>query len=336
MVEITPIRELKLAEGQSLPEAVGSADGPVVIRRLAASWPLVAAAESSNQELNSYLRNYADDVAVHAFVGEPSIGGRIFYNDDFSKVNFEQIQTRMDWVLQQIEKHETDQTPPTIYMGSTAVDYCLPGMREHNDLDLPGITPTVRIWLGNRSRIAAHYDALENIACVCAGRRRFTLFPPEQLENLYVGPLDFTPAGQAVSLVDLNKPDFERFPRFAQALQHALSAELEPGDAIYIPAMWWHHVEGLESLNVLVNYWWRPGPAYMGAPHDALMHAIMNIGKLPAEQRAAWRAQFEHYVFAGNDGKFEHIPSGARGLLGEFDEDAQRKIRLMLRNNLNR
>lgn len=336
MADITPIKEFDLGDGQSLSEVVSSAGGPVVIRGLAASWPLVKAAQSSNQALNAYLREYADDVAVHAFVGQPSIGGRIFYNDDFSKLNFEQIQTRLDWVLEQIEKHQADQAPPTIYMGSTAVDYCLPGMRQHNDLDLPGIRPTVRIWLGNRSRIAAHYDALENIACVCAGRRRFTLFPPEQLENLYVGPLDFTPAGQAVSLVDLNNPDFERFPRFAQALEHALSAELEPGDAVYIPSMWWHHVEGLENLNVLVNYWWRPGPTYMGAPHDALMHAIMNIAKLPEKQRAAWRAQFEHYVFAENDGKFEHIPAEERGVLGEFDEDAARKLRLMLRNKLNR
>ena len=33
-------------------------------------------------------------------------------------------------------------------------------------------------------------------------------------------------------------------------------ADLEPGDAIYIPALWWHAVQATGELNVLVNYWW--------------------------------------------------------------------------------
>src|SRR5206468_367295 len=83
--------------------------------------------------------------------------------------------------------------------------------------------------------------------------RRFTLFPPEQLQNLYVGPLDFNPAGQAISLVDHAAPDLERFPRYAEALQHAQVAELEAGDAIFIPSMWWHAVEALAPFNALVK-----------------------------------------------------------------------------------
>ena len=52
-----------------------------------------------------------------------------------------------------------------------------------------------------------------------------------------------TIAGQPISMVDLDDPDFERFPKFREALRHALVAELEPGDAIYIPALWWHGVQ---------------------------------------------------------------------------------------------
>ena len=87
------------------------------------------------------------------------------------------------------------------------------------------------LWIGNRTRTAAHFDLPQNIACVISGRRRFTVFPIGQLPNLYVGPLDFTPAGQAISLVDFHAPDFERYPRFREALRHAQVAELEPGDA---------------------------------------------------------------------------------------------------------
>ena len=258
------------------------------------------------------------------------------YTDDLSGTNFEKTQTQLDWVLDQIHEHEDDAQAPTFYMGSTALDYCLPGFSKENSLALGDIKATVRIWIGNRTTVAAHYDAMDNIACVCAGRRRFTLFPPDQLGNLYVGPVDFTPAGQSISLVDFGNPDFERFPRFAEALKHAQSVVLEPGDAIYVPSMWWHHVEGLESLNILINHWWRQGPEYMGAPHDALLHAMLSIRDLPEAQRTAWQGIFDHYVFDPSADVASHIPDNSRGILGDLDEVDARKIRTMLRNKLNR
>ena len=66
--------------------------------------------------------------------------------------------------------------------------------------------------------------------------RRFTLFAPELVDRLYIGPLDLTPAGQPISLVDLAAPDLARFPRFAEALPQAQVVTLEPGDALFIPA----------------------------------------------------------------------------------------------------
>jgi len=251
-------------------------------------------------------------------------------------MNFEQVETRMTSVLNDLERHEHDAYPPTIYMGSTETEYCLPGFTADNHLDLPDIQPTVRIWLGNRHRVAAHYDVLENIAVVAAGRRRFTLFPPDQIANLYVGPLEFTPAGQPVSMVDFARPDFERYPRFAKALKHARTAVLEPGDAVYIPSTWWHHVEGLESLNILINHWWLPVPYYLGAPLDALMHAILSIRELPAAQRETWRVFFDHYIFDAGEQLTEHLPKGRRGVLDPLDENSARKIRMMLRNKLNK
>jgi hypothetical protein len=91
---------------------------------------------------------------------------------------------------------------------------------------------------------------------VVSGRRRFTLLPPEQVRNLYLGPLDFAPTPTPISLVSFRSPDFERFPRFHDALAAAEAAELEPGDALYIPSVWWHHVESIGVLNAMVNYWW--------------------------------------------------------------------------------
>ena len=309
---------------------------PVVFRGLVSDWPLVQKSRVSAQEVDSYLRSAYGGNPVTAFVTEKNVRGRIFYTDGLADTNFRQIRTDLGWVLDQIREHGDDPAAPVIYMGSMALAYCLPDIAAANSLLLPGLDASVRIWIGNRSRVAAHYDVLENIACVCAGRRRFTLFPPDQLANLYVGPIDFTPAGQSISLVDFDDPDLDRYPRFAEALEHAQASELEPGDAIYIPSMWWHHVAGLENLNILVNHWWRISPDYLGVPQDALMHAILSIRDLPAEQREAWRGIFDHYVFHADEASVEHIPAGRRGVLGELDENAARKLRATLRNNLNR
>ena len=333
---MSPIAERELGLEQHVLDAVSQTDEPFVIRGLASQWKAVQKAKISNTDLTRYLRDCAADVPVHACMGPPANEGRVFYNDDLSSMNFEQVETRLLAVLDELEACENDPYPPTIYMGSTETEYCLPGFAADNRLELPDILPTVRIWLGNRHRVAAHYDVLENIAVVAGGRRRFILFPPEQIANLYVGPIEFTPAGQPISMVDFERPDFTRFPGFAEAVKHARTAVLEPGDAVYIPSMWWHHVEGLERLNILVNHWWLPVPVYLGAPLDALMHAILSIRELPAAQREAWRVFFDHYIFNPDRQLVEHLPEGRRGVLDPLDENAARKIRMLLRNKLNK
>jgi hypothetical protein len=182
--------------------------------------------------------------------------------------------------------------------------------------------------------VAAHFDFADNLAVVTAGRRRFTLFPPEQLENLYVGPVDFTPAGQPISLVDFDNPDLTRFPRFSEAMRHAQVVEMLPGDAIFIPAMWWHHVAGLESFNALVNYWWRQSPQYLGSPNVALLHAMLTIRDLPPEQKRAWQEQFRYYVFEADGRECEHIPERARRVMAPFDEDSARALRASIGKRL--
>jgi hypothetical protein len=160
------------------------------------------------------------------------------------------------------------------------------------------------------------------------------LFPPEQLSNLYVGPLEFNPAGQAISLVDLANPDFERFPRFAEALKHARVAVLEPGDAVLIPSLWWHQIEALDAFNALVNFWWRQSPAFMESPFGALLLTLMTVRDLPPAQRAAWQEIFRHYVFEADAQTAAHIPEHARGALGVLEEDSMRAVRAALLERL--
>ncbi len=332
-----PVRELGGVAGMAdLTDAVLTATEPLVLRGLAAAWPMVQASLRSPREGIDYLRRFYQGEVVGAMIGAPAIEGRYFYNDTLDGFNFDRANTRLDVVLDQLAAHLDDPHPPSFYVGSTTVDTCLPGFRAENDLDLGPRDPLVSVWTGNRSRIPAHHDLPDNIACVAAGRRRFTLFPPEQLSNLYIGPLDFTPANQAISLVDFHRPDMETFPRFADALAQAQVAELLPGDAIFIPSMWWHHIEALDSFNVLINYWWRQSPGYMDAPVNTLMHALLTLRDLPPAQRLAWQEMFRHYIFEADGNETAHIPPAARGVLGQLDSDKARLLRATIIQKLKR
>ncbi|NYZ61171.1 cupin-like domain-containing protein [Luteimonas deserti] len=323
----------------TIPDAVLRSTTPLVLRGLLADWPVVHAARQSGPAAAAYLQRFErrGGPPVVATVGPPGIDGRFFYNDDFSGFNFRRENVPLGVALNTLVKYITDPAPPAIYIGSTTIDTWLPGFRAENDVDLGGRDALASIWIGNRTRIAAHQDLPDNLACVVAGRRRATLFPPQQLENLYIGPLDPTPAGQAVSLVDFAEVDHAKFPRFAQAEAHAQVAELEPGDALLIPSMWWHHMEALTPFNVLVNYWWRQAPAWANTPMDTLMSAILSIRDLPAGEREIWRDVFRHYIFDYDEQAVAgHIPTAARGALAPLDATHAQALRTRLLKRLNR
>ncbi|MDB5906958.1 MAG: cupin [Massilia sp.] len=330
------MREIEGVGPHQLTDAILQSTEPLVLRGLAASWPMVQAGLASAQAADAYLRRFYHDATVVAMLGAPDIDGRFFYNDDLSGFNFCPMRVRLDAILGELRDHFGDDKPPAIYVGSTTVDTCLPGFRTENDIDLGGRDALMSIWIGNSTRIAAHYDLPDNLACVAAGHRRFTLFPPDQLSNLYIGPLDFTPAGQSISLVDFARPDFEKFPKFAEALEHAQVAELGPGDAMFIPSMWWHHIEALDRFNVLINYWWRQSPDFMDTPTNALMLALMSVRDLPREQRKAWQELFRHYVFEADEHTSSHIDANARRVLAPLDAYAARVLRAQLLKKINR
>ena len=330
------VREVAVERSGRLPEEVIGSSDPLLLRGLVRHWPVVRAAEESLSAVEAYLRGFYQDASVNAVYGEPANSGRLFYNEDITGFNFQAVPSRLDKVLDDIRGQSHAKEPAGVYIGSTPVDTVLPGFRSENDIELGDFDPLVFIWLGNRSRIAAHYDLPDNIACCAAGRRRFTLLPPGEIANLYPGPIHFTPAGQTISMVDFAAPDFKRFPRFRKALEQAQLAELEPGDAVYIPSMWWHHVEGQDDLNVLVNYWWRPVPAWMDTPANVLEYAMLAIRDLPGKEREAWRAIFDFYVFDFDEDSVDHIPEARRGMLAPMDDTLARKLRAQLLRKLNR
>lgn len=333
------IRELEGCRPDALPlDALLDGGEPVVLRGLVREWPLVEAGRASAGAAIDYLLGFYDGRPIQYSRGDPDVAGRPFYKPGFTELNTVALRGRLDDYLAEVSSHRDDPRPPTFYMASALVDGCLPGLRAGNDLGFAalGVHAPPAIWIGNRTIASCHYDAPNNIACVAVGRRRFTLFPPDQIANLYPGPLEPSPGGQAVTLVDFAAPDYERFPRFRDALPSARRAELEPGDAIFIPSMWWHQVEGLDAFNVLVNYWWSSMPAHIPTPMHALYHAMWTIRDRPEREKQAWREVFEYYVFGAADRAGAHLPEAARKVLGPIDDTLARQLRAMLIGKLNR
>jgi hypothetical protein len=303
---------------------------PAILRGLVADWPAVRAASTAEGARN-YLAARAVAVPVHAFLGDPAMQGRFFYRPDAQGFNFQTVETSVEQLLNALLAVAAEGKGQALYMGSTPTAQILPAFARDNPLDLVSGRPTEpRIWIGNSSRIAPHFDESDNIACVASGRRRFVLFPTDQVGNLYVGPIDRTVAGQPTSMVDLAAPDLERFPRFREALDHASVADLGPGDAIYIPSLWWHGVESTGPLNLLVNYWWSDAPVDAGSPMHALGHGLLTISHMPEAKRRAWRVLFDHFVFQLDGDPAEHIPPGGRGILGPSSPELRRTIKQYL------
>lgn len=317
-------------------DAVEGRTLPLLLPELVTAWPAVAAGTDGPRAMADYIRSFYSGEKLTVFTAPPQSGGRVGYDSKLRGFNFERASANLEVVLERMLASRASSESETVYVGSTLLDRWFPGFRAHNDLDLGERQLLASIWLGNRVRVSAHFDVADNIACCVAGRRKFTLFPPEQLENLYVGPWDVTPAGQAISLVDFDAPDFDKYPKFRIALEHSFSVTLKPGDALFIPGMWWHHVAGEEDFNVLVNYWWRSTPAFMGSPLNALKAALLSLHGLPPEQRAAWRNIFDHYVFERPADALAHIPEDRRGILEPTDDVTARQLRADLLNQLNR
>ncbi|RPF72677.1 cupin-like domain-containing protein [Aurantiacibacter spongiae] len=304
------------------------------MRGLVSDWPAVAAAREGDERFVDYLTSGPATRPVTAIAAPPGEHGRFFYNADLTGFNFVTGQGHLPMFLSDLllARHVPD--PPGMAVQSEDISQLLPHFARENRLHLlPRVSP--RIWIGNRIRVAPHYDVKENIACCVAGRRRFTLFPPDQIGNLYPGPFELTPAGTPVSMVNMDAPDLVAHPRFSEAWKHAAQATLMPGDAIYIPYCWWHGVESLEPLSVLVNYWWNEGePEGVGGPYDALLHAILAYRHLPPARRAVWRGMLEHYVFEANGDPAAHLPERAKGVLGAPEPGLFTRMRQIIREAL--
>jgi len=308
---------------------------PIVIRGLVAEWPIVQAARSSPARLRDYLAAFDVGARVEAYLGNPAIGGKYYYAPDFKGFNFERRMMKLLDALKMIVDSLDHAQAPSIYVGSVPTGESLPGFAAANAMPLLGQGVSPRIWLGTRSNVSCHHDTYDNLACVIAGRRRFTLFAPQLIGKLYVGPIDNTMAGAPVSLAaSADEVQDGEFPLFEEVREQALRAELEAGDALYLPKLWWHKVESLAPLNGLINYWWDAFSAGPDAPYTSMLLSMIAISERPAAERQAWKAFFDHYVFRTGGHPLAHLPPEQHGLLGPLKPENYARIRARIMHML--
>lgn len=327
-----PIAEYEPIDRERFEREIVPKGEPAVFRGLVDDWPAVRAAKDGLQPLAEMLRFAATNEPFQAWFAPPEVEGRFDYNADFSGFNFERKLATVDQMLDLLLRQLGHDKPYPMYAGGIPIRKHLPRLVPNIPvpmLDMARET-LISLWIGNRTHTRTHWDQSSNLACVVAGRRRFTLFPPEQLKNLYVGPLDFTLAGQPTSLVDIDTPDLQTYPLFSEALKSALRTELAAGDALYIPAMWWHDVRSVEDFGCLINFWWREGEPPQLTPLNALYHAVITMKELPPNELRAWRNMFDHYIFGDNGDPVAHLPENARGVLGKRTPQLVARVKELL------
>lgn len=327
---------------QSIPyDELFAQDQPVILKGLVKDWPLVKAGRQSANNVMQQLEQHDSGRPLLVYKGPAAIKARFAYDKSCTGFNFSSERSSIAEVFSLIRSQLSQPVHDYYYINSLRLDEGFPALSQSHQLifdhgEFNHNQPVAKIWLGTESVAAAHFDQPKNIACCVVGKRRFTLFPPEQVSNLYPGPLTPTPGGQVVTMADLSQPDFTRFPRLKTALENAYVADLEPGDALYYPSMWWHEVQAFDRFNAMVNFWWMTAAPHLGSPMDVLMHAMMSVRDRPEKEKQAWKALFDYYIFADSEQARGHLPAESHGALAPMDDNLTRRLRAMLRNNLNR
>jgi Cupin-like domain len=299
---------------------------PVVLKGLCEHWPALAAGRAGAGALAAYLKGLDRGAPVPVMEAPARTGGKFGYGADLREFNFARRSARLSDALDRILRLAGEENAPHVAVQMLPLAAQMPDFVAQNPMPLLPADVAPRLWVGGPVHTRTHNDRDHNLACVLAGRRRFLLFPPDQLANLYVGPLDNPPP---LSLVDPEAPDPVRFPRFADALASARVAFLDPGDALFLPRYWWHHVTSLGSFNAMVNYWWGDAPAGIEQPHDVFLAALLAYKHLAPGDRAYWQAMFDAHVFTGDGAA--HIPPGQRGVLGMLRPGERAALRQRLR-----
>ena len=160
-------------------QRIESADTPMIFKGLCRHFPLVQAGLESTKTAMDYLLQHYTGQPVTAYYLPPEQQGRVFYNQQIDGFNYQAGRLDLAQIFERLQAESQHQTPASVYMGSTNIQQYFPSLFADNCLQFSQVNPMANIWLGNQTRVAAHFDFPHNLACNMVGKRTFTLFPPE-------------------------------------------------------------------------------------------------------------------------------------------------------------
>ncbi|XP_072047446.1 tRNA wybutosine-synthesizing protein 5-like [Amphiura filiformis] len=187
------------------------------------------------------------------------------------------------------------------------------------DINIPDFVPQDKLFssvlrLGSPGvQLWTHYDVMDNILLQVKGHKRAVLFSPQDATYLYLN-------GDKSTILDIDNPDLEKYPEFMKATPY--ECHLEPGDVLFIPALWFHNVQALE-FSIAVNIFWKHLEAKQYDPKDTygnkdpqaaaralqiMRRAVKCLEELPEEyrdfygRRMVMEIENKTYMKDGKDG----------------------------------
>lgn len=144
-----------------------------------------------------------------------------------------------------LAQHQLFEQIPELKDDFTIPEYC--NFTDNDDVEQPDINA----WFGPSGTVSPlHFDPKNNLLCQIFGHKRVILYHPNDSSNLY--PYDTRLLNNTAQVDPLN-PNYEKWPNFSKA--KGLMTYLRPGEILYIPPKWWHHVTSL-TPSFSISFWW--------------------------------------------------------------------------------
>ncbi len=207
-------------------EAFVKKSRPIIIKHLVDHWPAMQA--------------WSAEYFTENFAGS-EIGMMDIVNGSSDLHSYKTLPAR------EIDKKKAVASPVDFFNKKIKKDYWVP------EYCANGKVLNSRIFIAPKnSSTALHRDIPENILVLVKGRKKIILFSPKT--HLY--PNSIFSKHPNFSKIKLEKPDYKKFPK----LHHAkpFVAEINAGDTLFIPSMWWHYVVNEED-SIAINFWWSRG-----------------------------------------------------------------------------
>ncbi|XP_070779737.1 lysine-specific demethylase 8 isoform X2 [Enoplosus armatus] len=214
---------------------------PVILEGIIDHWPAL----SEHPWSIEYLRSVAGVRTVPVEVGSR-------YTDEEWSQTLLTVNEFIDrYILNKVMKglgylaqHQLFDQIPELKEDIRLPDYCCLGEGDEDDI-------TVNAWFGPGGTVSPlHQDPQQNFLAQVVGSKYIRLYSPEDTHKLYPHQSQLL---HNTSQVEVENPDTERFPEFANAPY--LECVLKPGDVLFIPVRHWHYVRSLE-LSFSVSFWW--------------------------------------------------------------------------------